>query len=110
MPKFAANLSMMFTEVDFLDRFDMAAKAGFKGVEFLFPYAHPAPEIKERLDGLGLIQVLFNTPAGDWDAGDRGIAAVPGREAEFRDGVALAAEYAGALGGSTSCRAWWRTG
>jgi len=98
MPKFAANLSMMFTEVDFLDRFEMAANAGFKGVEFLFPYGHPAAEIKERLDGAGLVQVLFNAPAGDWDAGERGIAAVPGREAEFRDGVALAAEYAHALG------------
>jgi hydroxypyruvate isomerase len=98
MPKFAANLSMLFTEVDFLDRFEMAAKAGFKGVEFLFPYGHPAAEIKERLDGWGLDQVLFNTPAGDWEAGERGLAALPGREAEFRDGVARASEYALALG------------
>ena len=97
MPKFAANLSMMFTEVDLLDRFEMAADAGFKGVEFLFPYGYPAAEIKDRLDGAALVQVLFNSPAGDWDEGDRGIAAVPGRESEFRDGVALAAEYARAL-------------
>lgn len=98
MPNFAANLSMMFTEVDFMDRFELAANAGFKGVEFLFPYGQPAADIKERLDGAGLVQVLFNAPAGDWDAGERGLTALPGREAEFRDGVAKAAEYALALG------------
>ncbi len=98
MPKFAANLSMMFTEADFLDRFEMAAKAGFKGIEYLFPYDHAAADIKERLEKWGLAQVLFNAPAGDWDAGERGLAALPGREAEFRDGVARAAEYALALG------------
>ena len=98
MPKFAANLSMMFTEVDFLDRFKIAAGSGFKGVEYLFPYAFSAADIKARLDEHGLVQVLFNMPPGDWDAGERGIAALPGREGEFRDGVEKALEYAAALG------------
>ena len=87
MPKFAANLSMLFTEVPFLDRFALAAKAGFEAVEFLFPYAWPAAEIKARLDAHGLQLVLHNLPAGDWDAGERGIACHPDRVAEFRDGV-----------------------
>jgi 2-dehydrotetronate isomerase len=97
MPRFAANLSMMFNEVAFLDRFDAAASAGFKGVEFLFPYDHPAAEIRRRLDGGGLTQALFNMPPGDWAKGERGIAALPGREAEFRDGISRAIEYAGVL-------------
>jgi hydroxypyruvate isomerase len=98
MPRFAANLTMLFNEVPFLDRFERAAKAGFEAVEFLFPFAHPAAEIKARLQGNGLRLVLHNLPAGDWDAGDRGIACQPGREAEFRAGVAKAIEYAAALG------------
>jgi hydroxypyruvate isomerase len=98
MPRFAANLSMMFNEAGFLDRFDRAARAGFKGVEFLFPYEHPAAEIRRRLDANGLTQVLFNMPPGDWAKGERGLAALPGRETEFRDGVHRALEYADALG------------
>lgn len=98
MPKFAANLSMLFTEVDFLDRFAAAAAAGFKGVEYLFPYAFAADEIAARLKDNGLTQVLFNLPAGDWDAGERGIACLPDRVDEFRGGVDKAIEYADALG------------
>ncbi|HEY2031332.1 MAG TPA: hydroxypyruvate isomerase [Myxococcales bacterium] len=98
MPKFAANLTMLFTEAPFLDRFERAAKAGFKSVEFLFPYPYPVSELKRRLDGNGLQLVLHNLPAGDWDKGERGIACLPGREEEFRDGVAKAIEYATALG------------
>jgi len=98
MPKFAANLSMLFTEVPFLDRFALAAKAGFQAVEFLFPYAWPAAEIKARLDAHGLKLVLHNLPAGDWDAGERGIACLPERTSEFRAGVAKAIEYATTLG------------
>ncbi len=97
MPRFAANLSMMFTEVDFLDRFDAAARAGFRGVEFLFPYDHPAGEIRRRLDGAGLTQALFNMPPGDWAKGERGMACLPGRQAEFREGVKRALDYAAAL-------------
>lgn len=98
MPKFAANLSMMFTEVDFLDRFQAAAEAGFEGVEYLFPYDYTAAEIKERLLANGLTQVLHNLPAGDWAAGERGIACHPDRVEEFRIGVDRAIEYATALG------------
>ncbi|MCL7940343.1 hydroxypyruvate isomerase [Halomonas sp. ATCH28] len=98
MAKFAANLSMLFTEVDFLDRFEAAAKAGFKGVEYLFPYDFEAAEIKQRLDDNGLTQVLFNLPAGDWGAGERGIACHPSRVEEFRTGVDQAIEYARVLG------------
>ncbi|SFU75937.1 hydroxypyruvate isomerase [Halomonas korlensis] len=98
MPRFAANLSMLFTELDFLDRFEAAAKAGFKGVEYLFPYDFEAAEIKQRLDAHGLTQVLFNLPAGDWGAGERGIACHPNRVTEFREGVDRAIEYATALG------------
>jgi len=98
MPRFAANLTFLFNEVDFLDRFEAAAAAGFKGVEYLFPYDHPAPAIAERLQRHGLAQVLFNLPAGDWGKGERGIACHPGRRAEFQAGVARAAEYARALG------------
>jgi len=98
MPRLAANLSMMFTELPFLDRFAAAAAAGFKGVEFLFPYAHPAAEIRARLDGAGLALALFNMPPGDWAAGERGTAGLPGRQAEFRDGAMRAVDYAVALG------------
>ena len=97
MPRFAANLSMMFNEVPFLDRFDAAARAGFQGVEFLFPYEHPAAELRRRLAGAGLTQALFNLPPGDWAKGERGLACLPGRQAEFRAGVARALEYATAL-------------
>ena len=98
MPKFAANLSMLFTEVDFLDRFQAAAEAGFKGVEYLFPYDFEAAEIRRRLEDNGLEQVLFNLPAGDWAAGERGIACHPDRIAEFREGVERAIAYARVLG------------
>ena len=98
MPKFAANLTMLFTEQPFLDRFEAAAKAGFKAVEFLFPYAFSAQEIRQRLDANGLQLVLHNLPAGDWDAGERGIACHPDRVEEFRAGVSRAIEYAQALG------------
>lgn len=98
MPRFAANLTMLFNEVPFLDRFERAARAGFDAVEFLFPYAFPAAEIKTRLDAHGLKLVLHNLPAGDWDAGERGIACHPDRVAEFRAGVGRAIEYATTLG------------
>src|ERR1700733_2482080 len=98
MPRLAANLSMMFNEVPFLDRFSAARKAGFDGVEFLFPYEYPTAELRKRLDGEGLNQALFNMPPGDWAKGDRGLASLPGRQAEFRDGVKQALDYAEALG------------
>ena len=98
MPRFAANLSMLFTEQDFLARFKAAADAGFSGVEYLFPYDFSAAEIKQQLDANGLTQVLFNLPAGDWAKGDRGIACDPGRVEEFRAGVDLAIAYAKVLG------------
>ena len=98
MPRFAANLTMMFNEVDFLDRFEAAAKAGFKGVEYLFPYDFDAADLKARLDQFGLTQVLHNLPAGDWAAGERGIACHPDRVDEFKAGVDKAIEYAQALG------------
>jgi hydroxypyruvate isomerase len=98
MPRFAANLSMMFTELSFVERFGAAANAGFSGVEYLFPYDHPASELRARLDDAALEQVLFNLPAGDWAAGERGLAALPGREADHRAGVGAALDYAAALG------------
>ncbi len=98
MPKFAANLTMLFNEVDFLDRFAAARDAGFKGVEYLFPYAYDKAVLADRLATHGLTQVLHNLPPGDWDAGERGIAILPGREAEFRAGVETAIGYATALG------------
>ncbi|QDF96309.1 hydroxypyruvate isomerase [Azoarcus sp. DD4] len=98
MPKLAANLTMLFNEVDFLDRFQAAADAGFKGVEFLFPYAWPAEQIAEKLQRAGLVQVLHNLPAGDWAAGERGIACHPDRVGEFQDGVGRAIDYARTLG------------
>ena len=98
MPRFAANLSMLFTELPFLDRFEAAARAGFTAVEFLFPYAFPAAEIRDRLVSNRLKLVLHNLPAGDWDAGERGIACHPDRVDEFRAGVAKAIEYGSALG------------
>jgi hydroxypyruvate isomerase len=98
MPKFAANLTMLFNEVPFLDRFERAAKAGFEAVEFLFPYAFPTAEIRARLRAHGLKLVLHNLPAGDWDAGERGIACLPDRVDEFREGVARAIEVGTVLG------------
>jgi hydroxypyruvate isomerase len=98
MPKFAANLSMLFTELPFLDRFDAAASAGFDGVEFLFPYDYDADDLAARLKANGLTQVLFNLPAGNWAAGDRGIAIYPNLVGEFRESVARAVKYAKALG------------
>jgi hydroxypyruvate isomerase len=107
MPRFAANLTMMYPELPFLERFEAAAKDGFKAVEYLFPYAFPKEELAARLKANGLQQVLFNAPPGGtdaasidraWTGGDRGAACVPGREAEFRSGVALALDYAQALG------------
>jgi hydroxypyruvate isomerase len=98
MPRFAANLTMLFTEVAFLDRFERAAKAGFKAVEFLFPYPFPAAELSSRLKDNGLELVLHNLPAGDWDKGERGIACLPSRVDEFKAGVGKAIEYATALG------------
>ena len=98
MPRFAANLSMLFTEQDFLARFKAAADAGFQGVEYLFPYEFSSAEIKAQLDANGLTQVLFNLPAGDWAKGERGLACHPDRVEEFRAGVKLAIAYAQVLG------------
>lgn len=98
MPKFAANLTMLFNEVPFLDRFKAAAGAGFRGVEFLFPYAFHRDQIADRLNQYQLDLVLHNLPAGNWEAGERGIAILPERVAEFREGVGEAIVYAKALG------------
>jgi hydroxypyruvate isomerase len=97
MPKFDANLTMLFNEVDFLDRFQAARQAGFTGVEYLFPYAHRQQDLVERLQANGLTQVLHNLPAGDWSKGERGIACLPDRVGEFQDGVGTAIQYAQAL-------------
>ena len=97
MPHFAANLTTMYREHDFLDRFTAAAQDGFTAVEYLFPYEYPAEKLAARLQENGLRQVLFNSPPGDWNAGERGIAALPGREKEFRDGFERALQYAGVL-------------
>ena len=96
MPRFAANLTMMYNEHAFLDRFGAAAKDGFRGVEFLFPYEFPAIEIKSRLDANGLTQALFNAPPGDWSKGERGMASRPGREDEF---IAALTEFGEQYGG-----------
>ena len=98
MPCFAANLTLMFTEVPFLDRFAQAAEAGFEAVEFLFPYEHPPEAIGERLKAHGLTQALFNLPPGDWAAGERGLAALPDRFEELKAGVETALAYARATG------------
>lgn len=98
MVKLAANLSLMFTEVDFLDRFAKAARAGFEGVEYLFPYDFPAKEIASRLNDAGLSQALFNLPPGDFSKGERGLAAMAGREDEFRAALDKALEYAKVIG------------
>ena len=96
--KLAANLSFLFNDLAFPDRFPAAAGAGFKGVEFLFPYGYPAEEIRKWLDQSAMIQVLFNAPPGDWNNGERGIAALPGREEEFEQSFHLALSYAEKLG------------
>ncbi|MDR5907362.1 2-oxo-tetronate isomerase [Franzmannia qiaohouensis] len=98
MIRLAANLSMLFNEHDFLDRFAAAAQAGFRGVEYLFPYEHAPDTLRGLLDEHGLEQVLFNLPPGDWAAGERGLASLPGREGEFRDSLVEALRYAEALG------------
>ena len=97
MPQFAANLTMLFNEVPFMDRFEKAANSGFEAVEFLFPYAFSAQDIKQKLEQNKLKLVLHNLPAGDWDAGERGIACLPDRVSEFKDGVSKAIEYAKTL-------------
>lgn len=97
MPRFSANLSMLFTELPFEQRFAAAAKAGFKVVEYMFPYDYPADTLAALLRDNSLTQVLFNLPAGDWDGGERGIAVLKDREAEFKEGVAKAVTYARAL-------------
>jgi 2-dehydrotetronate isomerase len=98
MPRFAANLSMMFNEVAFLDRFDAAASAGFTAVEFLFPYDHPPESVGERLRRNGLTQALFNLPPGDWDAGEKGFAALPDRFADLQQSLHTALPYVQATG------------
>jgi hydroxypyruvate isomerase len=98
VPRFAANLSMMFNEVPFLDRFAAAAEAGFQGVEFLFPYEHPPETVAAKLRENHVENVLFNMPPGNWAAGERGIGCLPGREEEFRTGVEKALTYAERLG------------
>lgn len=98
MPKLAANITMMFNELPFLERIQASAQAGFKAVEFLFPYDFDAQDIAAELKRHAIKNVLFNMPPGDWDAGERGIAALPGRSDEFRAGVARAIAYAQALG------------
>ncbi|HCW21126.1 MAG TPA: hydroxypyruvate isomerase, partial [Achromobacter sp.] len=98
MPRLAANLTMMYAEHAFLDRFQAAAGDGFTGVEFLFPYEFTAADLKARLQDNGVTQALFNAPPGDWAAGERGIASLPGRESEFQRGIDQALEYADQLG------------
>jgi 2-dehydrotetronate isomerase len=98
MPRFAANLSMMFNDVPFLDRFEAAAKAGFTSVEFLFPYDHPAEEVGKRLQANGLTQALFNLPPGNWDAGEKGFAALPERFADLKQSLETALPYAKTTG------------
>ncbi|MBM3336795.1 MAG: TIM barrel protein, partial [Betaproteobacteria bacterium] len=98
MPKFAANLSFLFTEVPFMERFAAASAAGFGGVEYLFPYEEDKDAIAQALRENGLENVLFNLPPGDWAAGERGLGALPGREQDFRDGVEKALDYALATG------------
>ncbi|CCQ74290.1 hydroxypyruvate isomerase family protein [Magnetospira sp. QH-2] len=120
MPRFAANISRMFSDRPFLDRFDAAAEAGFWAVESLFPYAWNISDLRERLEANGLTQVLINSPAGVWKHGERGLAALPDRRAEFRDGIHMALDYAAEIGcnrihllagrvpeGESRERYWW---
>ncbi|EHU4846291.1 Hydroxypyruvate isomerase [Vibrio vulnificus] len=97
MAKFAANLTMLFNEVDFLERFEQAHQCGFKAVEYLFPYAYEPKVLADKLTQYGFEQALFNMPPGDWDAGERGFAAIPGREEEFKQSVETSLLYAQAL-------------
>jgi hydroxypyruvate isomerase len=97
MPKFDANITMLYTELDFLDRFAAARADGFKGIEYLFPYAYPKHQLHELLHEHDLVQVLHNLPAGDWAKGERGIACLPDRKAEFQESVGKAIEYASEL-------------
>ena len=97
MTKLAANLTMLYNEVDFLDRFEAASRSGFRGVEYLFPYAYPKEQLAEQLARHQLVQVLHNLPAGDWAGGERGIACHPDRVGEFQEGVGKAIDYAQAL-------------
>jgi putative hydroxypyruvate isomerase len=97
MPRFAANLSFLYTELPFLERFAAAAEDGFRGVEYMFPYEYPAEQLVEQLQRHKLEQVLINSPAGDWNAGERGLACIAGREAEFAASIDKAIEYAHAL-------------
>ncbi len=98
MPRFCANLSMLYTEHEFLDRFAAAAKDGFKGIEYHFPYAYPKDQILEKLKAHRQVQVLFNLPPGNWEKGERGLACLPGRVGEFQEGVGKALDYARTLG------------
>jgi hydroxypyruvate isomerase len=98
MPRFCANLTLLFNEVPFSERFQAAAREGFRGVEYLFPYAYPKAQLADALAANGLEQVLHNLPAGDWEQGSRGIACLPDRVGEFQDGVGIAIDYAAALG------------
>ena len=98
MPRFAANLTVLFTELPFEERFDAAARVGFRAVECLFPYDWPAAALAGRLRDAGLELVLFNAPPGDWEAGELGLAALPGRQQDFRDSLDLALDYAATLG------------
>ena len=115
MPQFAANLSMMYPDMDFLDRFEAAAKDGFKAVEYLFPYAYAAEELAARLKGNGLQQVLFNMPPGGiddastlsaWEKGDRGTACSPGREAEYKESPLLFCGLSSMVGGRFGAVLW----
>ena len=98
MPRLAANLTMMYTEHPFPERFAAAARDGFAAVEYLFPYEFPAQELAARLEAHGLVQALFNAPPGDWAKGERGLASLPGREEEFRRSIDTALGYARVLG------------
>ena len=100
MPRFAANLSMLYPQHSFLERFAAAAADGFDAVEYLFPYEYSPQVLKQRLEDNGLVQALFNAPPGDWAAGERGIATLPGRQSEFREGFDRALDYAAVLGNS----------
>ncbi|BDP44403.1 hydroxypyruvate isomerase (plasmid) [Deinococcus aetherius] len=100
MTRFAANLTLLFQELPFLERFGAARQAGFTAVEYMFPYPYSPEELRDQLRQHGLTQVLFNLPAGDWAAGERGIAVLQGRQEEFRDGVARALTYVEALRGA----------
>jgi hydroxypyruvate isomerase len=97
MPRFSANLTLLFNEVDFLDRFEAAATAGFRAVEYMFPYAYEPQVLRDKLERLSLKQVLFNLPAGNWEAGERGIGLLPDRRQEFAAGVNKALQYAKVL-------------